>query len=342
MRKTRRVHGVTILDVAREAGVSPSTVSRVLNNRDHVRLDKRARVLTAMTRLGYVVNQQARSLAGGRSHVIGLLVHEVGVPYAGEIIRGIEEELVAAQYELMLYTTHRRKTKESTYVATLTRGMTDGLLLVLPLNAQAYLETLYQQRFPYVVVDYQGFDDFSPCVIAKNCQAAFGATSYLIGLGHRRIGFIAGNPELSSAIQRLAGYRSALETHGIPFDPELVATGEFLQEGGYRAANQLLDLVDRPTAIFAANDMSAFGAMDAIRNRGLVIPDDISLMGFDDIPTAAVVRPALTTVRQPLAEMGRIATRMLLEYIGNPALATQRIQLETELIVRESCSPPRS
>lgn len=342
MRKLARPRGVTILDVAREAGVSPSTVSRVLNNGDHVRLDKRARVLTAMTRLGYVVNQQARSLAGGRSNVIGLLVHEVGVPYAGEIIRGIEEELVAAQYELMLYTTHRRKTKESTYVATLTRGMTDGLLLVLPLNPQAYLETLHHQRFPYVVVDYQGFDDFSPSVIAKNHQAAFAATSYLIGLGHQRIGFIAGNPDLSSAIQRLAGYRAALEAHALPFDPTLVANGEFLQEGGYRAANALLDLPKRPTAIFAANDMSAFGAMDAIRNRGLVIPDDISLMGFDDIPTAAVVRPALTTVRQPLVEMGRIATRMLLEIIGSPGHDLRRVELDTELIIRESCRPPKA
>lgn len=341
MRKSTRSRGVTILDVAREAGVSPTTVSRVLNSRDHVRLDKRTRVLSAVTRLGYVVNQQARSLAGGRSQVIGLLVHEVGVAYTGEIVRGIEEELAAAQYELMLYTTHRRKTKESIYVATLTRGMTDGLLLLLPLNSQAYLETLRQERFPYVVIDYQGFDDFSPTVIARNWQAAFEATAYLIKLGHRRIGFIAGSPELSSAIQRLGGYRAALEAHGISYDPDLVAGGDFQQAGGYQAASQLLDLADRPTAIFAANDMSAFGAMDAVRNRGLIIPDDISILGFDDIPPAAAVRPALTTVRQPLTEMGRIATRMLLEYIGDPTLPTRRIELETELVIRESCCPPR-
>ncbi len=341
MRKNARSRGVTILDVAREAGVSPTTVSRVLNSRDHVRPDKRTRVLTAVTRLGYVVNQQARSLAGGRSQVIGLLVHEVGVAYTGEIVRGIEEELAAAQYELMLYTTHRRKTKESAYVATLTRGMTDGLLLLLPLNSQAYLETLHQEGFPYVVIDYQGFDDFSPTVIAKNWQAAFDATSYLIQLGHRRIGFIAGSPELSSAIQRLSGYKAALEAHGIPYDPDLVANGDFQQACGYQAANQLLALAERPTAIFAANDMSAFGAMDAVRNRGLVIPDDISLVGFDDLPSAAAVRPSLTTVHQPLIEMGRVATQMLLEYIGDPALRTRRIEFDTELVIRESCCPPK-
>ncbi len=339
-RKNSRPRGITILDVAREAGVSPTTVSRVLNNQDHVRPDKRARVLTAMTRLGYVVNQQARSLAGGRSHVIGLLVHEVGVAYTGEIVRGIEEELVAAQYELMLYTTHRRKTKESTYVATLTRGMTDGLLLLLPLNPQAYLETLHHERFPYVVIDYQGCDDYSPTVIARNRQAAFEVTSYLIGLGHRRIGFIAGNPELSSAIQRLDGYRAALEAHQIPYDADLVVDGEFLQAGGYQAANQLLDLPDPPTAIFAANDISAFGAMDAIRNRGLTIPDDISIVGFDDIPQAAHVHPSLTTVRQPLEEMGRLATRMLLRMIEDPEYKGERIELPTTLVLRESCGPP--
>jgi LacI family transcriptional regulator len=329
------------MDVAREAGVSVATVSRVLNSRDHVRADKRMRVVNAMTRLGYVANQQARSLAGGRSQVIGLLLHDLGNGYVGEIIRGIDEEIAAAQYDLMLYTTHQRKIKESTYVGILARGMTDGLLLLLPLYPDAYLETLHREQFPYVVIDHQGFDDFSSTVIAKNRQAAQAATRYLVSLGHRRIGLIAGLPALNSAVERLNGYRAALSAHQIPFDPALVIDGNFQQTGGYHAANQLLDLPLPPTAIFACNDLSAFGAMDAIRNRGLRIPEDISILGFDDIPQAAVMRPALTTVRQPLVEMGRLATRMLLENIDDPALPTRRIELETELVIRESCQPLR-
>lgn len=339
MRKSRRTRGVTILDVAREAGVSPATVSRVLNNQNHVREDKRARVLNAITLLGYVVNQQARSLAGGRSQVIGLLVHEIGVAYTGEVIRGVEDTLAAANYDLMLYTTHRRKTRESVYVETLTRGMTDGLLLLLPLNAQAYLDTLHREQFPFVVIDYQGVDDFSSTVIARNHQAAFDATRYLIQLGHRRIGFIAGDPETSSAVQRLEGYKAALKEHGRLVDEALVANGDFRQLGGYQAAGQLLALPDPPTAIFAANDHSAFGAMDAARDHGLAVPRDISIIGFDDIPQAAVVRPALTTVRQPLVEMGRSAARMLLELIENPSLPPRRVELDTQFVIRETCGP---
>jgi len=340
--RDRRASRVTIKDIAREAGVSYSTVSRVLNNKEYVRLEKRQQVLEAVARLHYVANPQARSLAGGRSRVIGLLVPDLGNGYIGEVVRGIDDELAAAEYDLMLYTTHRQKTRESTFVFNLTRGMTDGLLLLLPLNPQAYLETLHQERFPYVVIDHQGFDDFSPTVIARNYQAAFDATTWLIRLGHRRIGYVHGRPDLSSAIERLRGYRDALEAHGIPFEQELVAEGEFLQGPGYVAANRLLDLPQLPTAIFAGNDLSAFGVMDAARNRGLSIPGDISVMGFDDIPQAASVRPALTTVRQPLAEMGRIAVRMLLDYVKDPTRECERVELDTQLIVRESCARPRT
>jgi LacI family transcriptional regulator len=220
--------------------------------------------------------------------------------------------------------------------------MTDGLLLLLPLNPGAYLETLHAQKFPYVVIDNQGFDDFSPTVVGMNWQGAYDATHYLIKLGHRRIGFIAGRPGLISAVERLSGYKAALQTHGIEFDPRLVATGNFNQPEGYIAAEVLLNLPELPTAIFAGNDLSALGVLDAVRNRGLTVPDDISVMGFDDIQQAAYMRPGLTTVRQPLAEMGQIAVRMLLEYIEKPDLPTQRIEVETELMIRETCCPPNT
>ena len=340
MRKS--TSNVTIVDVAREAGVSYTTVSRVLNNKENVKPETRERVLAAMTRLGYVVDQRARSLAGGRSQVIGLLVHDVGTSYIGEIIRGIDAELASAQYDLLLYTTHRRKTKESAYVTMLTRGMADGLLLVLPRDPGAYLETLRDHRFPHVLIDHRGVDEDTPAVAASNKEGAVSATVHLIELGHRRIGFVTGAMDQICAHDRLEGYKMALAEHGIPFDPDLVYEGDFFQPLGYEAAAALLELPDRPTAIFASNDVSAFGVMEAVRDHSLRIPEDVSVVGFDDIPQAAHVHPALTTVRQPLEEMGRVSTRMLLEYIANPERATERVQLPTELVVRKSCKPPNN
>ena len=336
----KRPARVTIKDIAHEAGVSYSTVSRVLNHYEHVDPVKRQRVWSAVTRLGYVVNQQARSLAGGHTRIIGLLVPELGNPYIGEVIRGVDEALASAQYDLLLYTTHRQKTRESTFVKALTYGMAEGLLLLVPTEPQAYVESLCQEEFPYVVIDHQGFDDYSPTVIGKNYEAAVDATRYLIELGHRRIGFIHGLRHLGSAIERFRGYRETLETYDIPFAPELVVDGDFLQWPGYLATKQLLELADPPTAIFASNDLSAFGAMDAVRERGLTIPGSISILGFDDIPQAASVRPGLTTVRQPLAEMGQIAVRMLLSYIENPHHPRERIEVNTPLVIRDSCAPP--
>jgi LacI family transcriptional regulator len=330
---------VTIVDVAHEANVSYTTVSRVINNKDNVKPETRERVLTAMTRLGYVVDQRARSLAGGRSQLIGLLVHDVSTSYIGEIIRGIDVELASAQYDLLLYTTHRRKMKESAYVGTLTRGLADGLLLVLPRDPGAYLETLRQYHFPYVLIDHRGGDEEAPAVAAANRQGAYKATEHLIELGHRRIGFITGAMDQMCAQDRLEGYKTALTHQGITFDPEMVREGDFFQHLGYTGANALLELPHPPTAIFASNDVSAFGVMEAVREHGLRIPGDVSVVGFDDIPQAAHVHPPLTTVRQPLEEMGRTATRMLLERINDPQLPIERVELPTYLVLRQSCQP---
>ncbi len=329
---------ITIFDVAREANVSYSTVSRVINNKG-VSAEKRERVLRAMAELGYVANLQARRLAGGKSHIIGLLVHSLTVEYFGEIARGVDDELAAVQYDLMLYTTHRRKGRESAYVTRLTRNLVDGLLLVLPRNAEAYLETLRQRRFPHVLVDHQGVDFEAPSVGATNWQGGYDGTRYLIELGHRRIGFITGDMTIRCARDRLDGYKQALSDAGLPIDPALICAGDFFQPRGRLCANELLDLAQPPTAIFASNDVSAFGVMEAVRSRGLRIPDDVSVLGFDDIPQAAQVHPALTTVRQPLAEMGRVAVQLLFTYIKEPAAPIKRLELPTELVVRQSCQP---
>lgn len=339
--RTKRPHNITIVDVAKAANVSYSTVSRVMNNNPHVKPEKRVRVLEVMDRLGYVVNQSARSLRGGQTQVIGLMVHDLFTEYTGQIVWGVDETLNAAQYDLMIFTTHRRMTRESSSIDTLVQGTSDGVLLLLPLNPGAYLQALRERQFPYVVIDQHGFDTFSPTVTASSYQGAREAIDYLIALGHKRIGFITGTPDVRGAIDRLSAYRDALEAHGIDYDPALVVEGDFQQPGGYRAASILLDCTERPTAIFASNDASAFGAMEAIRSRGLSIPQDISVIGFDDIPQSAHVYPALTTVRQPMAEMGRAATRLLLKYIEDPTLPCEHIVLDTEFIRRESCQPPR-
>lgn len=333
---------ITIVDVADEAGVSYATVSRVINNKDHVSPEKRERVLRAMAQLGYVVNMQARSLAGGESRVVGLLVDYLSSSYMDEIIRGIDGALDAENYDLMLYTTHRRKTKESAYVTKLTRRLADGLLLILPRNAAAYLDTLRQRQFPHVLIDYLSDGQNVPSVSTTNFRGAYDATIHLLSSGHRRVGFITGTMEFGCARDRLEGYRAALKEYGLPVDPQLVREGDFMQPRGYQCAQELLNLPDPPTAIFASNDMMAFGVMEVAREKGLRLPEDLSIIGFDDIPQASHVHPQLTTVRQPLEEMGQRAAQLLLHYIAHPDAEIERIELPTELILRESCQSPRA
>lgn len=332
----------TIIDVAAKAGVSFGTVSRVINNDIHVKKETRARVLNAMERLGFVANRQARSLAGGKSRSIGVLVPDLGTGYIGEIIRGIDGELSLANLDLILYTTHRTASKEANYVANLATGMVDGLLLVLPRSPADYIGTLTQRKFPFVLIDHQGIGQGCPAVGAMNWQGGYNATEYLIKLGHQRIGFITGWMDLGCALNRLEGYRSALRTYHIPDTPELIYEGKFFQPDGYAGALTLLDLPHPPTAIFASNDVMAMGVMDAIRSRGLRIPDDVSVIGFDDIPQAAMIRPALTTINQPLEKMGRVATQMLLDLLHHPEKEADRMELPTELVVRDSCQAPRA
>jgi len=332
---------VTIVDVAAEAGVSFGTVSRVINNDVHVKKETRARVIDAMQRLGFVANRQARSLAGGKSNSIGLLVPDLGTGYIGEIIRGIDAELSLSGFDLILYTTHRTASKEASYVANLAQGMVDGLLLVLPRNPADYIGTLTRLNFPFVLIDHQGTGRECPAVGATNWQGAYNATESLVKLGHTRIGFITGSMDLGCAVDRLEGYRSALKTSHVDAGDELTYEGDFTQPDGYAGACALLDSKNPPTAIFASNDVMAMGAMDAVRSRGLRVPEDISIVGFDDIPQAALVHPALTTVRQPLEQMGRVAAQMLVDMLKDPEKEINRVELPTELIARGSTLPPK-
>lgn len=330
---------VTIKDVAREAGVSYSTVSRVANNKSYVNPETRQRVLEAMDKLGYQANLAARSLASGHSNVIGLLVHGTISQYTGEIIRGIDDVLIPAKYEMMLYTSHHGEAKEVGQINMMARGLADGLLLLLPLNPERYLESLRRQNIPYVLIDQKGDSTQDASVTAANREGTYKAIRYLIELGHRRIGFITGDLEIAVAVGRLEAYKQVLADYRIPFDPQLVQEGDFLQPSGFTCGNTLLALPTPPTAIFASSDMMALGVMDAARVHGLRIPEDLSLIGFDDIPMAAITHPGLTTVRQPLEDIGRLATKILLRAIKNPEDPPEVVVLPTELIIRGTTAP---
>ncbi len=340
--KDNKAHVVTISDVARAAGVSMATVSRVLNGYEHVSPAKRERVTDAMEQLGYTVNLQARSLAGGRMGIIGMLVHDLSNPYAAQIVQGVDASLQQVEYELALYTTHLRSSKEVTFANMLAQGSVDGLIVSLPLIPEAYLRKLSERGFPYVVItDLKEFDDFSPAVGITNWQGAYDGTRYLLELGHRRIGLVGGAATMRSASERFDAYQTALADFGVPFDPDLVQRGDYVPERGFEAANLLLDLPAPPTAIFATNDSSAQGVYNAVMTRGLRIPDDISILGFDDIPLASYLHPPLTTVRQPMIDLSRTAVEILVRQIEQPGLPIEQIVLPTTVVMRDSCAPPR-
>ena len=333
-------NSVTIFDVAKEAGVSYSTVSRVVNNFQFVKPETRERVQTAMDRLGYVANVKARSLAGGRSQMLGLLLYDFESSYHVEIVRGIDAEVSVLDYDLTLYTTHHRRRKESSLVNKLTQGLVDGLLIVLANNLEAYVEDLDGRQFPYVLIDHAGIGISSNAVKAKNWQGSFEAVAYLTSLGHRRIGFVQGMMTVDSAKERLAGYQAAVVQYGLCVDDTLIQPGDFTWQTGYDAATSFLALAEPPTAVLAANDVTAFGVIEGFLANNVRVPEDVSVMGFDDIPEASTIRPSLTTMRQDLRQMGRLATRMLVQYIDEPDRPNEHVELPMELIIRESTYTP--
>ena len=219
---------------------------------------------------------------------------------------------------------------------------TDGLLLVVPIGREEYLDRLHELHLPYVLVDVDGADAAkSPSVGTTNRQGAYDATCHLLELQHRRIGFITDAPNISSGIERLKGYREALESYDIPYDPDLIQVDNFVKPYPRTAVDKLLALTRPPTAILTSSDPIAFRLQELLREANLEIPNDISIVGFDDIPHASLVHPKLTTVHQPLYEMGATAAHMLLERIQNPGLPYQRIQLQTHLVIRNSTAPCR-
>lgn len=330
------IKSITIEDVARSAGVSVSTVSRVLNNKSDVAPATYQRVQDVIAELGYTSNLAARSMRSRRTGVIGLIMPDLEDPFCIQVLKGINHAIVELHYDLIAYTSgslnkHSKTERERHYVSLLNGSVTDGVIVVTP------AATSFSTAAPVVAIDPN--NDCPDCltVSGMNHAGALSAMEYLIGMGHRRIGFIGGRPDLQSAHERLEGYECALHQAGITPDPDLIAIGDFSLEAGRKCAQRLLLLPEPPTAIFAANDQSAIGAIEAAREAGRRVPADLSVIGFDNIPEAAYYSPALTTVDQFILGMGYVATEMLIRLIQGEQLESDRHEMPTRLVVRDSC-----
>jgi LacI family transcriptional regulator len=327
----------TIREVAGRAGVSPTTVSHVVNATRFVSHEIRTRVKEAMAELGYHPNAVARSLRRGRTHTLGLILPDSANPYFAELGRGIEAAAFGRDHSVVLCNTEGEELRERVYVDLLTRRQVDGLLYVPAGSRVDVLRDLLRQPLPVVLVDRDLPGAPIDVVLSDKRSGAYLATRHLIALGHRRIGCIGGPSSLLMSGQRLQGYRDALAEAAIPVDEGLVLRGDYHPQSGWAAARSLLASPVPPTAIFAANDLMAIGVLRAAGELGRRVPDDLAVVGFDDIELASYTTPPLTTVSQSASEVGRAAVEILLQRLADPARPPVRRTLETRLVVRASC-----
>jgi LacI family transcriptional regulator len=324
---------VTIGDVAAQAGVSIATVSKVINGRYGVAPATLERVQSVIDELGYESSLVARSLRSRRTNVLGIVVADIE-PFSAELLKGAGAAIRERGYELIVYSGsgHGKDNSgwERRYISRLGGTLTDGIILVTPTVVDV------DDGTPLVAVDPHTGPSNLPSVHSDNLAGAITATRHLLELGHRRIGFLAGRPDLESARQREQGYCRALSDAGLPVDTNLIRVGDYDLEMSQEPARQLLTLDDRPTAIFAANDLSAMQTMHVARTLGLAIPRDVSVVGFDNIPESALIEPPLTTIDQSIQEMGRRAVELLIAVVEGETGLTQQVTLPTRLIVRQS------
>jgi LacI family transcriptional regulator len=332
----------TLEEVARLAGVSRSTVSRVVNSSPHVSAHTREKVWKAIQSAGYQPHAAARSLVTNRTQIISVIIPEAvntlfSDPFFPLLLRGATDACNARRYQLMLSLFTASADRREMYRRVLYSGLVDGVIVASSPLDDPLVAALREDQILFVSVGRHP-DGGVHYVDVDNVGGARMATEHLIRLGHRRIATITGPLNTVAGQDRLTGYRQALEGHRIPVEEELIAEGDFAEGSGRAATRQLLPL--SPDAIFAASDMMAIGALKAARDAGLRIPQDIALAGFDDVPLASVVEPALTTVRQPIERLGSMAVEILLDILDNERDAesrTNRIILPTELVVRASC-----
>ncbi|MDJ0752718.1 MAG: LacI family DNA-binding transcriptional regulator [Ardenticatenaceae bacterium] len=328
----------TIRDVAERAGVSISTVSHILNETRHVSDELKERVQLAMLELNYKPNALARSLRRKRSRTLGIIVPDSANPYFAEVARGVEDASFDQGYSVILCNSDADPEKESMYINVLAEKQVDGICLVAASSQtiETHLDNVPHLQIPMVLIDRENPNTVVDSVVVENTAGSIKAVEHLLSLGHQRIGCITGLPDLINSQKRSNGYREALKNAGLIVDESLIVEGDFRYEGGYDATKHLLGLNDPPTAIFACNDLMAIGAISAIVSAGLSVPQDISIVGFDDIHLAMFANPPLTTVVQPKYEMGVTAAKILLQRLQTPDLPPKRHLLQTHLLVRES------
>jgi LacI family transcriptional regulator len=333
---------LTLEEIAERAGVSRSTVSRVVNDQPNVRTQVRERVWEVIRETGYQPNAAARSLVTQRTRIIGVIIPEAVTrlftdPFFSIFLRGVTDACNTHHYNLMLSLFSGPSDQDEMYRRIVGSGHLDGVLVASTRADDPLFSKLLQDELPFVLAGRLP-DERVNYVDVDNVAAARTAVEHLIRLGHERIATITGPFAMTSGQDRLEGYRLALEAHRIPVRDELVFEGEFTESSGRSGAQELLSA--SPTAIFTASDSMAIGALKALREAGLRVPEDVALVGFDDVPVATAVEPALTTMRQPIQGLGSRAAELLLDLLENPAdrqAPTQRIILPAELVVRDSC-----
>jgi LacI family transcriptional regulator len=329
-------------DVAQRAGVSVSTVSHVINGTRFVRDELRERVLGTMKELNYQPNGVARSLRTKRTNVVALVIPDITNPYFPEVARGVQDVAEKRDYVVILCNTDRVLSRELRFLETLRRQRVEGLILNPSGVTFRDLRELQEARIPVVLIGSQIDHPEIDVVSVDNTMGAYDAVNHLIDLGHRRIGLVGGPRSASSGEQRFRGYIRALTDQGLPIDEALITEGPFTNEGGYECMKQLLMLQAPPTAVFASSDVMAIGALMAVQETSLRVPDDLSLVGFDDIAEASATAPKLTTIAQPKRQTGEVAAQLLFNRIESTAPPRrEKVVLDHKLVIRGSTGRPR-
>ncbi|SDM72684.1 transcriptional regulator, LacI family [Actinacidiphila guanduensis] len=327
---------VTLAQIAETAGVSVSTVSKVLNGRQDVSPTTRHRVERLLEEHGY--RRGARSAP--EAPLIEIVFHELDAIWAMELILGVEKVAKEHGASVVLTQSGTRHSPGADWIEGVMRRRPLGVVLVFSALPQEFKHQLRSRSIPFVIIDPAGDPDPDvPSVGSANWSGGLAATRHLIECGHRRIGIITGPEDMMCSLARLDGYRSAMTTAGLPLDPDLVAFGDFHVEGGFSRGTRLLDRPDRPTAIFAGSDLQAIGVLEAASALGLRTPEDLSVVGYDDVAVARFARPALTTIHQPLRKMAEAGAEMLLRMRAGESTTT-RMELATSLVVRSSTAAP--
>lgn len=332
---------VTIKDVAKLAGVSTATVSYVINNSRRVSPETRRRVLEAIAKLDYRPNVIARSLQGRRTDTIGFVissqVRRLSDPFYLELISGIADEAANQGFHILFSICPAETWEElELYRELVKTGRVDGLIVPDTRRDDPRLAFLLEEDFPFVTFGRSDKEQDFPYVDVDGFAGVYLGVEHLINTGRRRIGFIGMPPEIVCAQHRLEGYKAALKDHGLPFAPELVVEGDLTQQGGYRAMQQLLALQTPPDAVLVCSDLMAFGAINALRKQGFKVGKDVAVVGFDDIPMAAHFNPPLTTIHQPIYEIGSRLVKMLTAILNGDELQERQVILEPSLVVRQS------